>query len=109
VAEAIAAELKTRLSWDEDAGEDWARALVKDEAGVMICMAGPLVVASAHVGAQIAVITSDVPVITAPTFDALVLSCDVQTLQAAFPNEDWGNLPLNPERFSADELWFCTI
>jgi hypothetical protein len=109
VAAAIAAELKTRLNWDEDAGEDWARLLFKDQAGVMIYMAGPLVVTSSDVAAQVAVIASDVPVISVPTLDALVLTCDAQTLRAAFGNQVWENPALNPEHFSADELWFCTI
>lgn len=109
VAAAIAGELATKLTWDEDAGEDWSRVLLAGQAGVMIFMAGPLIVTSADVAPQVTAVACDVPVITVPSLNARVLVCDAHTLRAAFGDQVWNNPALNAERFSADELWFCTI
>lgn len=109
VASAIARELVTHLNWDEGAGEDWARVLLKHQAGVMIFMAGPLVVASLDVAQRVTMVTGDVPVVTVPALDTAVLSCKAETLRAAFGDRVWNHPALDAERFSADELWFCTV
>jgi hypothetical protein len=109
VAAAIAAKLRAPLAWDKDAGEDWSRVLLKMNAGVMIYMAGPLIVTSADVAPQISAIAGDFSIITVPSLDAVVLTADAQILHAAFGDEVWDNPALDPAHFSADELWFCTI
>jgi hypothetical protein len=109
VADAIADELAAKLTWDEGSGEDWSRVLLAGQAGVMISMAGPLVVTSVDVALRVSAVACDVPVITVPSLDARVLVCDAHTLRAAFGDQVWNNPALNAERFSADELWFCTI
>jgi hypothetical protein len=108
-AAAIARELVTHVAWDEGAGEDWARVLAGDQGGVMIFMAGPLVVASHDVAQRVRMAAGDLPAVTVPTLDAAVLSCQAEALRAAFGDRVWDHPALNVERFSADELWFCTV
>jgi hypothetical protein len=109
VAAAVAGELSAQLDWDRDAGEDWARVLLSDNSGVMICMSGPLVITTADVAMKITAKTGDFPVITVPSLDAIELTCDAQILRAAFGDQAWNNPALKVQHFSADELWFTTV
>jgi hypothetical protein len=111
LALAIARQFHGSLDWDEDAGEDWARVLADDKVTALVCMTGPLVIVVGGATAESLEEPDDlgkaVPVIKVPEFDAVVLRCDADILHIAFG--DLATPALDPNAFSASDLWFSTV
>jgi len=105
----LASRLGGRLEWDRDAGEDWARISPGESSVVLVYMNGPLLLVTEDIADRLRDMASGLPLVEVPAFNAVVLTCDPHVLRDAFGDRTWRNRALDPDHFSAQDLWFCTV
>ncbi|MFD7084748.1 hypothetical protein [Streptomyces sp. NPDC059918] len=108
IADDLARSLGGVVDWDGEADEEWMSVLVQDSRVAMVSTALRLVVAGERVVGHLQIRTPGVSVIAVPSFDAPAMRCDVAVLARVFGGEGkFGEL--DPEAFSANDLWFATV
>jgi hypothetical protein len=110
VANTMSANVAGRVSWDGDAGEEWASVIAPERAVAYVSMIGPLVFVvrdTADVG--LLNTTSSLEVVRVPELDTPALRCEPDVLIAALGPRAVSSAAMNPECFAAQDLWFATI
>jgi hypothetical protein len=105
----INSRVNGEITWDDEAGECWARILLQDRAVVMVCACGPLLVLEESVDRLAEAEKFAIPTITVPSFGERILRCDVEVIKTAFRDSKFNTRVMDTEQFSVDELWFVTV
>lgn len=109
--EGVTAAVGGRINWDSGAGEDWATVMVGEQTSVQVYMQGSLVLTPRpHLPAIRAAVGPSAIIVDVSDMDVAELSASREALAAAFDlhlNGTHGEL--NPDSFSANDLWFWTI
>lgn len=112
-AEAVAGFEPDRLvEWDYDAGEKWARVLDGQGVVALISAEAPVMVLRGSEGDPSTPLDSRLGILWVDALDGPELRTDLPALLAAFPalEETWGeDSDLNPDCFTAEELWLATV
>jgi len=109
VAQAFSRHLGLTVSWDEDAGEDWARVIDDRRVRVFVGIRWPVVmVLEPDLSRLQALIPDDVACLVVTDMDERELSASEDSLFAAF-GQRAHSAALTPGAFSATDLWFATV
>jgi hypothetical protein len=108
IAYEIADVIEATVDWDSDAGEEWLSVLAQEERVVMVSSERPIVVAVRSLHEIIPSSAQEAYVVFVPSFGDSVLRCDASVLGALFAGEGRA-MALNPDAFSANDLWFATV
>lgn len=113
LAELVSADPSRAADWDEEAGEAWARVL--DDRGVVAFVSGqlPLLIVRSGTSGSPDLGSDVLEVIEVRAVDDRDLRADRTAIEAAFPElaSSLAEDPslLDPEAFSAEELWYATV
>jgi hypothetical protein len=107
VAATLARSPGAKVDWDEGAGEEWLRVFDGPSLVALISVALPFVFIQRDDNGSER-LNGDLAVVAVDDFDEVQLSCSLEVLEGAFGASDrLGSL--NPEGFSANDLWYSTI
>jgi hypothetical protein len=107
-AKRIARTIGGQVSWDEEAGECWARVLEGRKVVTIVAVDIPLMIILEE-KSGCAIVPAEFVVVNVPSMDQRVMSCDADTFGHAFGMRRLGSPAINLNEFSADELWFVTV
>ncbi|MFA7761326.1 hypothetical protein [Streptomyces sp. NRRL S-448] len=96
------------LDWDIDADEEWLSLLVDNTRIAMISTKIPLIVALECYLLGSSPLPKGARFIGVPSFEDPVMCCDTDALRQAF-GEAQAYGTLDPDLFSANDLWFATV
>lgn len=97
---------QAQIDWDEGAGESWVRLVAAARVVALVSINFPLVLAERQ--AELGSIHSDVVTVIVDSLEDTNLSCSMDVLVSVF--DDRARLEvLNPEHFSAYDLWYATV
>ena len=111
VLECVSASLsEARLDWDLDAGETWGRLLVKRQSVIALSSLVPVALLRTPVDAGVLGILerSGVLAIPTPDWEQREFRADPEVVKQAFRISEWSRA-LDPDGFSASELWWMTV
>ncbi|MER6154972.1 hypothetical protein ABT147_05425 [Streptomyces sp. NPDC001868] len=108
IADYLARSVGGVIDWDKEADEEWLSVLVRDARVAMVSTTLRLIVAEERILGDLQVLAQGGTVILVPSFDALVIRCDIAVLGRAFGEEEKLR-ELEIETFSANDLWFATV
>lgn len=107
VADGLADTCSGGVDWDRDSGEDWIRILRGPEVVALVSAIGPLAfVVGSSADRELA---RRMGVVVVPDLQAAVLASDVTALRDAFGERAVNSPALNPQCFSAEDLWFVSV
>lgn len=95
------------VDWDDDSGEEWARILVDRFVIALVRAQLPLVIVVRGEVGRLRALGSGVVVVIVDDMDTPRLSCRSDVISQVFPEREVSPT-LEPEAFSALDLWFAT-
>ena len=98
----------TRLDWDEGSGEAWARLFRSDQPIIYLHRSMPFAVVLEAYAEAIAASSRTLSVISVSTFAGRAMSASMESLQRAFPKDQFTD-EFDPRSFSMEELWWETV
>lgn len=97
------------LDWDQDAGENWARFLRRNNVFIYVRVDMPVVIVLSTYASEVeSLFSNKVTVITVPDMAVQNYSLDASEIDRLFPENIWSS-EVNPDKFSIDELWYTTV
>ena len=99
-----------RIDWDRDAGEAWGRLMVAARPVVALSALVPLALVSGPVDSRVLSVLerSKVVVIASADWERRELKADPETVKRVFRRTEW-SAAVDPQGFSASELWWMTV
>jgi hypothetical protein len=101
-----------RCEWDPDADEQWVRLLKTSTVLALLWVPGPLVIATTghhdiddEIEGQIGVGVEQVNV---AHIDRPTLSLQADRIPEIWPDREWPHGSIDPQAFSAHDLWYAT-
>lgn len=99
-----------KVDWDSGAGEDWAAFLVDDRLVTIAHLSVPIAVTSDPGQVEVLRNAGVREVVVVPDFADAALRCEVAVLdQTLFAGSGGVDDSLDPEAFSARDLWAATV
>ncbi|MFL6074710.1 MAG: hypothetical protein ACJ73S_15045 [Mycobacteriales bacterium] len=95
------------VDWDEAAGEAWGRLVLEGDVVALVSAKLPLMFVAGKVGSLLGSMEGLVTV-EVPALDAPVLQAGLDVLSGLFGSGERFHL-LDPEGFSANDLWYATV
>lgn len=101
-----------RVDWDASGGEEWLRILKTSMVLGLVWVPGPLVIATSghhEIVDEVERLTgTTVEQVAVPHLDSPVLRMRADGIQEVWPGRDWPAGAIDPECFSAHDLWYAT-
>jgi hypothetical protein len=101
-----------RVEWDDAGGEEWLRILKTSMVLGLVWVPGPLVVATSghhEIVDEVERLTGTmVEQVAVPRLDSPVLRLQAERVGELWPDRQWPGDAIDPECFSAHDLWYAT-
>lgn len=107
IASSLALSFETEVEWDEGAGEEWLRVLAGSRLVALVSIKLPFVFIKRSVN-ELTGSSQNVVFVAVADFDDVELSCSSAVLAEVFGGTKRLGV-LDPDGFSANDLWYATV